>query len=49
MKCIPLRNKNFRLRVLKEWFLMKICSIFEVGPHLEPYFGYDLLIFDECI
>ena len=49
IKCLPLQYKDSRFRAIKEWFIMKIASIAGVGPKLEPYFGFDILMFSECI
>jgi hypothetical protein len=32
-----------------EWFLLKIASIAEIGPHVGTYFGFDLLMYEDCI
>jgi hypothetical protein len=35
--------------VLREYCLLKIASILEAGPIMEPIFGYDIVIYDDCI
>ena len=34
---------------IKEYSLLKIASILGVGPKLNNLFGFDLLVYDECI
>ena len=51
MKCMETKHKqvNRRAKAIKEWFIMKICSILKVGPQIEPYFGFDILMYSECV
>lgn len=28
---------------------MKVASMARVGPKLKPYFGFDIIMFEECI
>lgn len=34
---------------IKEYCLLKIASILGVGPKLNNMFGFDLVVYDECI
>lgn len=49
IKCIPVVSKNSRCSAIKEWFLMKVASVIGVGPQILDYFGFDILMFSECI
>ena len=49
IKCIHLRNESTRHKAVKEWFLLKVASAAEIGPKVKPYFGFDILMFKECI
>ena len=49
LKCIPIRYKGSRHWAIKEWFLLKIASGLEIGPKIEKSFGFDILMFSECL
>ena len=51
MKCLSIRpgKKSTRYKAVKEWFLMKLSSLAGIGPKVEDYFGFDILMFDGCI
>ena len=49
VKCLPLQFKDSRFRAVKEWFLMKLAFLTGTGPKLHPYFGFDILMFSECV
>ena len=46
IKCINVRSEKTRNLALKEWFIAKLASATEIGPKLESYFGFDLLMFE---
>lgn len=35
--------------MLKEWFILRIISTAQVGLKLEPYFAFDLLMYEDCM
>jgi len=37
-------KKHSREWAIKEWFLLRIASALKVGPHVEPYIGFDLIM-----
>ena len=49
IKCIEIKNKLLRELAIKEWFLLKICSVVRVGPHISGYLGFDLIMLEDCI
>jgi hypothetical protein len=49
MKCIPIKVKYGRYRVICEWFLLKIASELNLAPKILQPCGFDLLMFDSCI
>lgn len=49
LKCLPVRSKSTRHHAIKEWLLLKIASIAEIGPQMEPLFGFDLLMYEDCV
>ena len=34
---------------IKEWAILKICSVLQCSPHIENYLGFDLIIYEDCI
>lgn len=40
---------NTRYHAIKEWLLLKIASIAEIGPQVETFFGFDLLMYQDCV
>jgi serine/threonine protein kinase len=38
-----------RQEAIKEWFILKMASTLEAGPKVEAYFGFDLLMFSDCV
>jgi hypothetical protein len=43
-------NKQLvRLSALREWFILKICSVLQIGPSLKKYFGFDLIFYSNCV
>ena len=34
---------------MKEYAFLKIAAVLEVGPQIMPIFGFDLLVFEDCI
>jgi hypothetical protein len=49
IKCLPIRGKTTRHRAIKEWFILKVASKLEVGPKVMPYFGFDILMYSDCV
>ena len=49
IKCLPVKSSEARHRAIEEWFILKIASALEVGPKVESYFGFDILMFETCI
>jgi hypothetical protein len=49
IKCIKIKHKLTRGEAIKEWFLLKICSVLRVGPHISGYLGFDLIMHQDCV
>jgi serine/threonine protein kinase len=49
IKCIPSQHYSCRNNAIKEYFLTKVASFAGIGPKVESYFGFDILIFADCI
>ena len=52
VKCTPINNSSFIelfFRVIKEYVIYKICSILHIGPALSNIFGFDIIVYDDCI
>ena len=49
IKRIAVRSKKARSRAIKEWFILRVASAAGIGPYLEPYLGFDILMFNDCI
>lgn len=52
LKCISFKEENFATvfkNTLAEYFVMKIASILEVGPMIKPPFGFDIIIYRNCL
>ena len=46
IKCIKIRSEKTRNLAIREWFIARIASANEIGPKIESYFGFDLLMFE---
>jgi serine/threonine protein kinase len=49
LKSFLIKTKGTRNQAIKEWFLLKIVSALEIGPKMEPYFGFDILMYRDCV
>lgn len=52
IKCTTFKPKDFLdtlIVVVKEYSFLKIAAALEVGPQITPIFGFDLLVFEDCI
>ena len=49
MKCLPVQSALSRYKAIKEWFLMKLSAVAGIGPSVESYFGFDILMFSKFI
>ena len=49
IKCIEIKHKLAREEALKEWFLLKICSVLRMGPHISGYLGFDIIMHEDCV
>ena len=49
IKCLPVWSNKSRIRAIKEVFLMRFCSHLKIGPKINNYMGFDMLMFSECI
>lgn len=52
IKCLTFPHVPFEDQLamaIKEYCLLKIASILGVGPKLKNLFGFDLVVYDECI
>lgn len=34
---------------IKEWTILKICSVLQCSPRMENYLGFDMIIYEDCI
>jgi hypothetical protein len=51
IKCINIPESHFAAafpRVIKEFCLLKIAAILNVGPQLNNIFGFDIVVFKDC-
>ena len=50
IKCIEIKHhKLLRELAIREWFLLKICSVLRVGPHISGYLGFDIIMHEDCV
>jgi serine/threonine protein kinase len=52
LKCLTYAENNFQTifsNTVMEYFLLKVASILEVGPSMSSPFGFDLVIYRNCI
>ena len=49
LKCLQAKSDESRVKAIKEWFILKLSSALKIGPKVEPYFGFDIVMYSECI
>jgi hypothetical protein len=52
IKCISLKSKCFEDElsvVIKEFSLLKIASLLGIGPKMNSIFGFELVVYDDCV
>jgi hypothetical protein len=51
IKCISLKKcfEDELSVVIKEFSLLKIASLLGIGPKMNSIFGFDLVVYDDCV
>ena len=49
MKCIPVKSDKTRRRAIEEYFLLRVASALDCAPKIDKVFGFDMLMYQECI
>ena len=49
LKCIPIRSEITRRRAIQEYFLLRVASALDCAPKIDRVFGFDMLMYQECI
>jgi hypothetical protein len=45
IKCVPITSDKSRIRAIREYLLMKVCSNMQIGPKVSSYLGFDMLMY----
>jgi len=52
LKCLPYYDGTLSLAIrsaISEFFILKIASALQIGPYVHSPFGFDLIIYRNCI